>query len=119
MADDTRKKYPLRWRDAKKGTGQTNERLLMDEVPDGWLWCVQNVAVVDKTTAFTHLYIGFWKDPLFEVVEHTPSPAAATWYTWAGELYLWPEEIFAAELNGTTNLDLLEWVVRGWRQRIK
>ena len=117
MGNEEKKKYGLRLRDRKKSASETEEFLEMPAVPEGWVYCVQQVAVNNETGAYTGLYIGTRSGETYYVVEHTPSPAAATWYTWQGELFLHAGEVFSVKFVGATVGDVLEAVAFGSRQK--
>jgi len=118
LVNTVHKKYGLKWRDRKPSAGATNEYLLMHPVPDLWTFCIQHVAVWVETTAYTHLYIGTFDGSTFKMLEHTPAPAGGTWYTWDGEFFMHPGQVFAVWMVGTTNTELMEANVTGWRQKL-
>lgn len=118
MGDDGKKKYGLRFRDRKVSAGDTDTYLEMKPVPEGWRFCIQQVAAKDETTAFTRLLIGTKSGATYRDVEDTPSPEAGQNYTWKGELTLHAGEIFSVWFVGTTSGDKLEAVAFGYRQRV-
>uniref|UniRef100_A0A6H2A1F2 Uncharacterized protein n=1 Tax=viral metagenome TaxID=1070528 RepID=A0A6H2A1F2_9ZZZZ len=119
MGNDEKRKFGLRWRDRKKSASATVEYLDMKAVPEGWIYCVQQVAVNNETDSYTHLYIGTRSGATYKSIEDTPSPAADQFYTWQGELFLHPGEIFSVKFVGATADDVLEALAWGWRQKIR
>lgn len=118
MGDEDKRKFGLRWRDRSKAVSTSEEYLDMKAVPEGWIFCIQHVAAVDETTAFTTLLIGTKSGNTYDPLEDTPSPAAGQHYTWNGELFLHPGEVFSVKFVGCTADDLLYANARGWRQKV-
>lgn len=108
-------KHPFHLVLSKKASAGSND-LAQEEIPDGRLYCIQRVAVENKTSAYTDLrvLIGGGADEF--LLEEQDSPQAATVYWLDKAVYLREGQYLVCRLSGCTANDVLKAYATGWWQ---
>lgn len=103
-----------------RGAGSTGTVVTLElpRVKPGWLIVLTHVTVEDKTTAYTKVRLLINHQGINHYLDELDSPAAAELAVSRSDILLGEQDIFAAELTGTTDSDELVMTAIGWTKQL-
>ena len=113
-----RKKRPFHLILSAKAAAGSND-LAQEQIPDGRLYCIQRVAVENKTTSYTDLRILIGGGGGEFLLEEHDSPQAATLYWMTDPIYLREGQYLVCRLSGCTADNVLKAYITGWWQDVR